>query len=179
MLPLTALPLTESDWAAWLSAAGTWFIGAVAGTIAYKQYRHGTAARNPKYFKPRIVSVLADLDRRVLIQLVNEGPASGVIAQLDVLPPMHQVSGALESYRWDIDGMIGDKEAIPFLLEGYASAELVIEVLGESPMLGLAVRIDYSGPAQNRQTDCTKVSEVLQYPLAHTTHVRPGPHGLL
>ena len=88
------------DVATWVGSAGTWVVGAVAGIIAYQQYRRDK-------FRPA-VAAFRDDDRRIVVQIINRGAGTGLISDVNLLPPDHPRQ-SVKFYQWEIDGKKDEK----------------------------------------------------------------------
>jgi hypothetical protein len=123
------------DIATWVGAVGTWLVGAVAGVIAYQQYRRDK-------FRPA-ETAFRDEDRRIVVQIINEGAGIGLVSAVNLLPPDHPRQ-SLKFYNWEIDGKKHETQRpIPFMLPGRATAQLVLIPRSDMSFDGIRVRVDY------------------------------------
>lgn len=108
------------DTATWVGSLGTWFVGLVAGVIAWRQFQHGR-------FRPQ-VHAYRDDDGRIVVRLVNRGAGAGSVEDVDLLAARRPVSDVpLVAYRWEVAGTpapgLGSS---PFTLPGASTAQLVL-----------------------------------------------------
>jgi hypothetical protein len=147
------------DIATWVGAVGTWVVGAVAGIIAYQQYRRDK-------FRPT-ETALRDEDRRVVVQIVNEGAGTGVVSAVNLLPPDHPRQ-ALKFYYWEINGKKDEKQRpIPFTLPGRETAQLVLLPRPDMSFDGIRVRVDYG---DGSDSGCLEIEAVRGH-LYGTTYI--------
>jgi hypothetical protein len=126
---------TAGDIATWVGAIGTWIAGIVAGVIAYQLYRRDKFRPTAKAFR--------DQDRRIIVQIVNEGAGIGVVSDINLLPPAHPRQ-SVEFYNWEIGGKNGKAQRLtPFTLPGRSTAQLVLLPRPGMPFEGIRVRVDY------------------------------------
>lgn len=118
-----------------LGDLATWVVGIVAAVIAGQQYRQSR-------FRPA-VKAFRDADRRVVVQIINEANGSGLIQDVNLLPPDHPRQPA-KIYWWEVDDHVDrEQRLVPFVLPGQASAQLVLLALPEMNFDGIRVRVDY------------------------------------
>jgi hypothetical protein len=118
-----------------LGDLATWAVGVVAAAIAWQQYRQSS-------FRPT-VKAFRDADRRIVVQIINEASGSGLIQDVNLLPPDHPRQSA-KFYWWEVDNQVdSEQRLVPFVLPGQASAQLVLIPLPEMKFGGIRVRVDY------------------------------------
>jgi hypothetical protein len=147
------------DIATWVGAIGTWVVGVVAGIIAYQQYRRDK-------FRPT-AKALRDQDRRVIVQIVNEGAGVGVVADVNLFPPDHPRQ-PLKFYYWEVKGQKDENQRLtPFTLPGRATAQLVLLPKPEMSFDGVRVRVDYG---DGSDSGCLEIESVRGH-LYGTTYI--------
>lgn len=113
----------------------TWVVGGVAAVIAFQQYRQNK-------FRP-FVKAFRDDDRRVVVQIINQGGGTGLVQDVNLLPPDHP-RRPIEIYWWEINGKLDKEQSlVPFTLPGSASAQLVLIPRPEMKFDGIRARVDY------------------------------------
>lgn len=149
----------SADLAAWVGATGTWVVGVVAGLIAYQQYRRDL-------FRPT-VTAFRDEDERVVVRIINQGAGTGLVQEVNLLPPNHP-RGRVRYYTWEVDGSPAPGQRLaPFVLPGRASAQLVLRPEEDTPFDGIRVRVDYG---HGRDSGCIGIQPVRGH-LSGTTHI--------
>lgn len=139
----------------------TWAVGAVAAIIAWQQYRQGQFRPAAKAFRD---------DRRVVIQIINEAGGSGLVQDVNLLPPDHSKQSA-EFYWWEVDGNENHElRLVPFVLPGRASAQLVLIPRSNINFDGIRVRVDYG---DGRDSGCIDITPTNTGRLYGTTYI-PG-----
>lgn len=140
------------DVATWVGSAGTWVVGAVAGIIAYQQYRRDK-------FRPA-VAAFRDDDRRIVVQIINRGAGTGLISDVNLLPPDHPRQ-SVKFYQWEIDGKKDETRRLtPFTLPGRATAQLVLRPKPDMAFEGIRVRVDYG---DGSDSGCIEIKPVPGY----------------
>jgi hypothetical protein len=113
----------------------TWAVGAVGAAIAWQQYRQSQ-------FRPLVVAFRDD-DRRVVVQIINQGGGTGLVQDVNLLPPDHPRQAA-EYCGWEIEDRLDERRRLaPFVLPGRASAQLVLIPRTGMRFDGIRVRVDY------------------------------------
>jgi len=139
----------------------TWAVGVIAAVIAWQQYRQSK-------FRP-VVMAFRDRDRRIVVQIINEGGGSGLVQDVNLLPPDHP-RGEVKFYWWEV-GEHPDKKQrlVPFVMPGGASAQLVLIPRPEMKFDGIRVRVDYGN---GTDSGCVVITPTTGH-LYGTTHI-PG-----
>jgi hypothetical protein len=108
------------DTATWVGSVGTWFVGLVAGVIAWRQFQHGR-------FRPE-VRAYRDEASRIAVRLTNRGAGAGSVEYVDLLPERRPRRGTpLIAYRWEVAGKPAETlGSSPFTLPGASTAQLVL-----------------------------------------------------
>jgi hypothetical protein len=125
----------------------TWVVGGFAAIIAWQQYRQSK-------FRP-FVKVFRDGDRRVVVQIINEGGGTGLVQDVNLLPLDHPRRSA-ELYWWEVDDQLDKAQRlVPFALPCGASAQLVLIPRREMKFDGIRVRVDYG---DGRDSGCRVIT---------------------
>jgi hypothetical protein len=140
---------TAGDIGTWVGAIGTWMVGIVAGIIAYQQYRRDK-------FRPT-ATAFRDQDRRIVVQIVNEGAGIGIVSDVNLLPSAHPQQ-PVKFYNWEIGGEKGGAQRLtPFTLPGRATAQLVLLPKPDMSFAGIRVRVDYG---DGSDSGCLEIEQV-------------------
>jgi hypothetical protein len=152
----TLLLTTSGDTAAWIGAAGTWAIGALAGVIAYLQLRHSK-------FRPK-VRAFVDAERRVLVRVDNEGTGAGSVQDVHLFYADHKEP---QIYKWELDDAVTDQQLVPFHLGSGASAQLFLVPDDEVELIGLRVVVAFGN---RKKPDCRELKQTAGH-LFGTTYI--------
>ena len=150
----------------WVGALATLLVGALAGAIAWLQYRNSV-------FRPDVeVAAEAEPDtngrQNVAIRVVNRGGAPGSIERIQLLDGRHHRVAVAWKSPWS-----DTNPPLPFLLPGKASAILVLQ---QPKMLGddVKVKIIYGDRKDRGCTDIHRARGV----LLEYTALPPGSLGI-
>ena len=133
------------DFGTWVAGVGTWVIGAVAGVIAWRQYRQSS-------FRP-MVKAFCDGEGRVVVEIINEASGNGLVQDVNLLPPGHP-KDPLRLYFWEIKGEEDrSQRLVPFFLPGLANAQLVL-IPENANINGIRVRVDYGN---GKDSGCVRI----------------------
>lgn len=149
------------DAATWVGSIGTWAVGALAATIAWRQYRNSI-------FKPAVRAYAESARTRVAVRIVNLGGAPGMVERVQI---RNDHDGPLVPFSWDDDWQADPP--VPFILPGKASAILVLRTVTK---LRSQSRLEVVyGDASS--SGCLRFAEVGGQ-LAERTVLPPGSLGL-
>jgi hypothetical protein len=147
MSPVILAAADSGDTATWVGSIGTWFVGLVAGTIAWRQYEYGR-------FRPEVRAYRDDRGR-IAVRLANRGAGSGSVEYVDLLPARRpRPDTPLIAYRWEVDGKpAADLGSSPFTLAGASTAQLVLLAADPADITGEThVRVRFGNG--RRSTPC-------------------------
>ncbi len=129
---LLKAPDSAADWAAVLGLPVT-VVGVIVTIWA--------VLRRPR-FKP-IVTAVVDTERRIVVNLANEGARPGTVRDVNLLSVDHVSTLEMQIFRWEQTNVPIDGSLVPFVLPAHQSADLVLRPDPEVPLEGLRVRVDY------------------------------------
>jgi hypothetical protein len=146
------------DTATWVGAVGTWFVGLVAGLIAWLQYRHNK-------FWPDVVAY-RDGAGRIAVRIINKGAGVGSVEDVNLLRTRRSpAEEPVISYRWEIDGQPAAKVgSSPFPVMGASTAQVVLlplENQAHEVTDDAHVRVRYGTGRWSKPTKLTKMDGYL------------------
>jgi len=147
--------ISWGDVPGWLGALGALVVGGAAVVISIAQFRiaeqqtqiaqHQARIAEKQFehegFRP-LIKAYCDEERRVAVQVVNQGAGSGQVQDLNLI--VHGDLVRMRKFEWEMpEDTPPDTAPVPFLIGGLQTAQLVVIPEPELDLGDVCVRIDY------------------------------------